>query len=153
MKENIESKRDHKKTMYTESPLYKLLGVEIFQDYIIPTNPSTRNKIYKILRFDKFARFLLYDASYTRSKHWRRVALAYINQMVHLGIGSSVLTTQLQDGSFDIHDAIIQLLGTVYPILVQQRVRRRLFYILRKRSSNGTLKASLWQTLVESVNK
>lgn len=110
--EDINTKKPNKSKL----DIWKVLGVDFFEDYILPTNPSSKNELFMMIYWNYRNKFL---------KMWLkgRIVFWYIYWVIHLWW----LICHIHKDILWIDDILIN----VYPILVQVRTISRINEIMK----------------------
>lgn len=112
--------------------IYDYLGVGFFEDYILPTNPSSKNLLFKKIYLKLNARWWL-----NRMNISDRIQRAYIYGGMHLvGIVVCLIADIYPDLKPDLGASLLNLWVNIYPILVQLRTRKRLVNILSHKTKS-----------------
>jgi len=121
--------------------IYDYLWVGLYQNYILPTNPSSKNKLFKELRSKVDKSNIL-----NKDKLKIRINTAYLYWGIHLVFMIIYLAGDLYpDFKPSLLTSLENLLINIYPILVQLRTRKRILNVLEHRDQTRVYEEKIIQ--------
>ncbi len=126
--------------------LLAILWVDLYRNYLLPTNPASRNPIIQKLKRKVEERcdiIISYNITFDNDSLRRRIATAYLLGWTHwlLSILYSLLPNHDITSPVNIS---VHLFANAYPILVQLQTRNRLRKVLNKRLSKSWVDEQRW---------
>lgn len=106
--------------------LLEILGVKFYLNWLLPTNPTSRNPVFSFMWRSKKTIYL----DYTKSSIKYRIGIGAGYFIAHLIM--FIMYEITSTGSTNTIDIISQTLVNVYPMLVQIYISMRCYRVLKK---------------------